>query len=1291
MSVKENRNKIIERVQRELIGPGSDIFLCDSDFSNEIIEGKPLQRYFSAILFPKQKANDYDDTGKELFSENDNEDITAENTVEPTSEETEKESSEIDADVDDEADTIIKYNSNAFYPSHFGFSFCVSKNCNELNLTVSFGNYKKAKVEEIILPYTARDLNLITQFGFDQFVTFNTGTKTIKQARELKRKENKQPTEAYSRFLSLQGSIKLVVAGYSYLYYSLRKIFEEDKVTLQIKDFQKKEKKKFEEKFVALFNNHNHQGYFNYDSGNKILSKTNSNATDAELNSFYEEIQKQYFSHDAVVKRLTKLFFKDKYKRFKNEILVTAKVSDLLNAENNHIEFKLSEHQNSIPENWPKDNRENLFLHLKLYNTKSDKYFIKAVIENKYGHNKKQFSLSKEKLNQLALFQTEIKVINENLLQFRDYRPHLYKTAEDKMLDYLFREKLAYGIGHNASCIWENCEQDDKQPSWIKTTFIPSYSVKSQSTETDKIANDILNIKNLSSFGKDKKQVISNLKKIADAYLNWINDESSSADGNEFGERNIQKCKDIHRRIEKGIQLLSQNENAFKAFQLANTAIYTQMFQSEWHFNKKEGYEVFERNENLQLNYNDYSTASFPNGKQEPSWRPFQLAFILQCIPSFAEENSIDKDLVDLLYFPTGGGKTEAYLAVSAFLIFWRRFSFPTQYDGVNIIIRYTLRLLSAQQFERATKLILACEFIRQNQKELGSENISIGFWIGNATIPNSIERAKDRYKFLLKKLNASNADGKKAINPFQLTNCQWCNSKIISRIIETDVHYSVGHRINNHLQSHCLNPKCNYSESKGGLPIVLVDDDIYHKPPTVLFGTVDKFAALAWKEEATTLFNYRDNRKPELIIQDELHLLNGPLGSLVGLFENVILSLCTTENQIPKIIASTATVKNAEAQIQGLYGKEARIFPQYATNSDDTFFSRTLEESKRKYIGILPTGKTTVMTNLQLLSALLYARLEIWEQLLDKKDTDPFWTLLSYYKSKKELGRFSNKISSELKPIIQQLQIRNLKNQEPFANNYWKLSYRNVELTARIANEKIKKNLDKLEIQFDGSLKDHKAYDLVLATNMISVGLDVGRLGIMVMNGMPPNTAEYIQASSRVARENEGIVATMFDPFNTRDLSYFEDFVQFHKTFYKQVEPLSVTPFAENALDKMLFTLMVAYFRHKMNFAANNMASAFIQTNVKAELQNQFPELFRNHPFAAQELTNIISKIENLIQNWQYRIDAVNDLKFFWYLHPRESLMKSVQDKRNEDDVLVAMQSMRNVEPNAEIFIKQQ
>jgi len=469
-------------------------------------------------------------------------------------------------------------------------------------------------------------------------------------------------------------------------------------------------------------------------------------------------------------------------------------------------------------------------------------------------------------------------------------------------------------------------------------------------------------------------------------------------------------------------------------------------------------------------------------------------------------------------------------------------------------------------------------------------------------------------------------------------------------------------------------------------LPVVLIDDDIYSKPPTILFATVDKFATLAWKGEATTFFNNGANRKPELIIQDELHLLNGTLGSLVGLFENALLQLCDN----PKIIASTATVKNVDKQILGLYGREARIFPQYATNADDTFFSKVVKESKRKYIGILPTGKTTVVTNLQLLASLLYARLEIWKNVTDKKDADSFWTILSYFKSLKEIGRFSNKINSELKPIIKQLQVRYLDNNDTTANNYHKLSYRNIELTSRIPNERIKKNLDKLEIQFDGNIKERKAYDLVLATNMISVGLDVGRLGIMVMNGMPPNTAEYIQASSRVARKNEGLVLTLYDPFNSRDLSYFEDFVQFHKTFYKQVEPLSVTPFAENALDKMLFTLILAYFRHTTKYTANDTASALIDDTVKDNLRNNLIRLFQNHKFAQNDMQLITEKIVDILRDWKYKIEAQKDLKYYWANHPKESLIVPMQEKKNDDETLTAMQSMRSVEPSAEILIRQ-
>lgn len=1200
MSVKENRDIVIERIRKEIVGAGSDVFQCKDDFSDEIIEGKPLQRYFSGILFPKQLQPNASDNGEDQMKDEDADDTTdlSSETLEP--ENKEKENFEEDADETDKTDTQPKYTSNTFFPSHFGITFAVENNCKKFKTIIRFGNYIKAKPEEIKISYSGESLNLLAEHGLNGIVSYDEANKTLSQTKKIQRTKDGKITTEYQAF---QDSLK-------------------------------------------------------------SLGKATS------------------YDH-ALYKIISKLFFKDKYKRNDNRIELEINIADILSAENQHLELKLSEQANVNTENWSKEMKENLVFHLKLYTNYPDKYYIKAIIENKSLIAKDKFSLSKEKVNQLSCFQTEIKIESEKLLPFRDYKAHLYKTDEDKMLDYLYREKLAFGIGHNTACTWENA-QSPNTPQWIKSTFLPEYDVKSQSSETDKIKGDILNIKNLSVYNLDTKNIISNLTKVAEAYKNWIEDERKSANGNDLGLKNIAKCEQIYNRISNGIKLLSENENALRAFQLANTAIYLQMFQTAQHFNKrKEGFEVWERNEVLQHKFEEYATLNFPSSRV-PEWRPFQLAFILQCLASFVDENSTEKELIDLLYFPTGGGKTEAYLAVSAFLIFWRRIQHSDSYDGVNIIIRYTLRLLSAQQFERASKMILACEFIRSNHKDLGDKQISIGFWVGAQTIPNSLKDAENKLKKTQEKLNKGDNF---VVNPFQLSNCQWCNTKIISKLKQDDKVFQIGHRVGKtQLHSHCLNEACHFSEQKGGLPVVLIDEDIYKKPPTILFATVDKFAMLAWKGEATTFFNNGSNRKPELIIQDELHLLNGTLGSLVGLFENALLKLCDN----PKIIASTATVKNVDKQIQGLYGREARVFPQYATNSDDTFFSKVIEESKRKYIGILPTGKTTVVTNLQLLASLLFARLEIWKQSSDKQEADSFWTILSYFKSLKEIGRFSNKVNSELKPIIKQLQVRYLNDDFISANNYNKLSYRNIELTSRIPNEKIKKNLDLLERKFDGNLKEHTAYDLVLATNMISVGLDVGRLGVMVMNGMPPNTAEYIQASSRVARKNEGLVITLYDPFNSRDLSYYEDFVQFHKTFYKQVEPLSVTPFAENALDKMLFTLVLAYFRHTTQYTSNDTANALIDDNVKNALRSNLITLFKNHQFAQNDLQLITEKLDDILRDWKFKIEAQKELKYFWKDHPKESLIVPMQEKKNDDDTLTAMQSMRSVEPSAEILIKQ-
>jgi superfamily II DNA/RNA helicase len=1212
--MNNNREQIIERVKKELIGPGTDLFECSDKvgFSDEIIADKPLLRYFSGILYPKQTA-----IGDFIEDDDENDETPAEISEEAVAKNTpkEKENTTLTTKEDDKE---VSYSASTFFPSQYGISFAISADCPELKICISFGNYKKAKAKETALSYEGDSVDLLEQFGLQQFAVYDTENKLLKRTKELTKSEKQIRT-----------------------------------------------------------------------------SHLNSLGKDHRDSSLY--------------KTLTKLFFKDKYRRLDNSIETTISIKDIKQAENQHHKILLSEISNVNSDHWWKHKGESLkkylWLHVKLYEQPGEKYVVKIFIENTLLFPRTKFSTANESLNQACLFQTKIKVETPDLQPFNDYKNNPYKSKEDRMLDFLYREKKSYGVGHNTACTWENCEDDTRKPKWISSTFLPQFNVKSQSTDIDGFDKKCLEIKQLSAFNNEKDTIISNLKKLSASYADWIQNEESEADkltedDKKLGLENIENCRIIYQRMQKGIEYLENNDNAFRAFQLANSAIYLQMYQNQRHFSKqKDGFEAFERTDSPQYTYQEYATKEYPDPHKIPSWRPFQLAFILQCLPSFIDENSADRDLVDLLYFPTGGGKTEAYLALSALLIFWRRLQYPNNYGGVNTIIRYTLRLLSAQQFERATKLILACEFIRKNHNDLGEERITIGFWVGGSTIPNKIRSndnncAEKRLTNALERLNKNQP----TINPFQLSNCQWCNTKIIGRG-KKDTNPTIGHRINRgHLISYCLNSNCEYAENDG-LPIVLVDEDIYKNPPTMLFATVDKFAQLAWKGEATSLFNHKGNRKPELIIQDELHLLSGPLGSLVGLFENVMLSLCTTGTQKPKIIVSTATVKNVEEQVKGLYSRTVQIFPQNATNADDTFFSKTLSESKRRYIGILPTGKTQTMATLRLNAALLFARLELWKNSADKVEADQFWTLLSYFKSLKHIGRFSNKITAEMLPEIKQLQVRYLMNTSPYYHNYNKLPYRNVELTSRIASEKIKKNLDKLDIAFDGDLEKYQSFDMVLATNMISVGLDVGRLNVMLMNGMPPNTAEYIQASSRVARKNEGIVFSLFDPNNTRDLSHFEDFVSFHKTFYKQVEPISVTPFAENALDKMLFTSMIAYFRHKLGFADNKMPYSLVEDDNKQQLTEELNAIFNTHSFADDEDKQLISEvIAELIQKWEHKIQASpqasRDGGLYYYggkqeTDKKKNLIKPIQERLNAEDKLIGMQSMRSVEPSVNIKIK--
>ncbi|MDP2302446.1 MAG: helicase-related protein [Ignavibacteria bacterium] len=1203
--MSEARDIYIDRIKRELIGPGSDIFYCTEDYSDEIIEGKPLTRYYSGILFPPKTELVVDEP--ELFNE-DNDELNEE-PVELTTKEKEniKEENEI---IDrSEEDETFKLRTNLYFPTNMGLTFCIPLERATIDLRLSFGTYKKASSKKVKIKYNGVGIELLSRFGLQEYIEYDVENKILSLKKELK--GNRRKNQKSEDYFILDGCLK----------------------------------------------------------------------------NFAKEIS---YDH-TLLKHIKKLVYgKDKWQRVSHNY--NLKIG--IDKSNSYLLRKLINDLDKIPQNFI----EGIKLYVKVYNDDiEEKKFVKILLENKAnGVKAKKYLPTNEKLNQSCLFQVELSINSDKLLPFAKKAENEFLSDEDKTLNFLYEDIKSYGIGHGAACEWEMTEN----PTWITTSFFPNFNIKNQSTEfdfKDAEVEEILEIKNLSTFSQlSKELIISGLNRFNGLYSKWIDEkteENKNRSNSKIGNRNLLQCINVFNRIQSGIKILEENDNAFTAFQFANSAMYLQMFHSARYFGNEfnKGFELFEWNERFQQKgipkYLDYGTLSFPSDRV-PKWRPFQLGFILLSLQSIVEPTSEDRNLVDLIWFPTGGGKTEAYLTVTSFLIFYRRLVYKNKGYGVNAIIRYTLRLLTAQQFERASKVILACEKIRRENKAiLGYEEITIGFWVGASTIPNSINKAKDSLNRILARLN----NGDRANNIFQVNCCQWCNTKTITKSDKDDQRYKISIRadyLSQGIKVYCHNPQCDFAEQKNGFPIVLVDEDIYNKPPTLLFGTVDKFAMLAWRSEGRKLFNqHNDYIPPELIIQDELHLISGPLGSIAGLYENVIQSLCEKNGIAPKIIASTATTKNAENQVKRLYGKQISIFPPFALDTKDNFFSRMEEHSLRRYIGIMPTGKNFTMTQLKILAAMLYARLDVWQN-ADKKikeDADNFWTVVSYFNSLKDVGKMANKIGSELRDsTLKQLHNRLLNSNYV---NYRRLRYAQ-ELTSRKPSERIKATLDELNISFDNDIEHSKALDLVLATNMISVGLDVQRLGVMLVNGMPRNIAEYIQSTSRVARKNKGVIFTLFNPDNSRDLSYFEHFVSFHQKFYKEIEPLSLTPFTENTLDRMLLTTIVTYFRHKLGNCSNDD----VKKLNKEIIQKKLTDLMEKHKgITDNEKNDFMIKVEHLLNYWESKIRSATaanyNLKF--NSNKKEESFLKTRDQINSNE-FATMQSVRNVEPSTKIKINQ-
>ena len=1023
--------------------------------------------------------------------------------------------------------------------------------------------------------------------------------------------------------------------------------------------------------------------YFKYENGLMSLNKEEFDKGGLSVRNYrsrFKENEQQTELIDSVAYKKGELLLGRLWKRVKIE----PKIVELNLTEINFDESKeypLDQNQD--------DNSIVTCYYKKIYETHYGK-FIKILLANRLNHPKNKFSFSNEQLNRNSIFQGEISISGVTFLPYKQLSETNPFDEELNLINFQYRKEHSFAIGHGCAVNWN----DDKNPTELKTTFLPEVDIKNYSNafkeDFPENLKDITELKNLSIWTDlDKSTIIQKLKLFAQEYKGWISkQEQTKAEDNYKKSLStiLEKQNKTYERLIKNIDFLNENEIAFKSFLLSNTAMYIQMLISNKDLFGKKGIELSEIDKNFK--YNDLEF--FKNHSFKPNYRPFQLAFFLLNIESTINEDSNDRNnVVDLLWFPTGGGKTEAYLAITAFTIISRRILHGKDADGVSVIMRYTLRLLTAQQFERATKLILSVDFLRRFFKPseeyfFGDNKVSIGMWVGASTTPNSYKDAQTIFKKTfdeITKLNNKKAGDYRKANTFPITSCSWCGCNLVSQNQsgKLDLGYKATDKI---FLANCLNSDCAFTAE---LPIYFVDDKIYQNPPTLLFATVDKFAMLSHREEGHHLFNSLDDKKlpPDLIIQDELHLLSGPLGSITGLYESIVEMLSTKGSRKPKIITSTATTRNTEQQVAMLYGnRELNIFPPMGVTYDDNFFSYVSDESKRKHIGFMPTGKTALNSQIRILGNLLLARIELFKYYRIKENLtqeeainreNNLWTIVSFYNSLRDVGKIYNKVPAEISDFLKLLHNRYQLPKQVYGFNYFGLAGRTKELTSRIESNSIKKLLNELEMPFSLVAKDGYSFvqnsvDLVLASNMFSVGIDIERLNVMLMNGQPKNVAEYIQASSRVGRKDKGIVINLLDANRSRDKSYFENYVPFNNAYYKFVEPLSVTPFTEIALDKVLASLLVCFVRHKQGLYPDKRAKDF--TGKYDELKIFISERIKNK----KQLDYALEKLKVLSEKWTTK---EGDLTY-------KILIKKISDL----DDWSLMMSMREIDTNSIVKI---
>jgi hypothetical protein len=873
--------------------------------------------------------------------------------------------------------------------------------------------------------------------------------------------------------------------------------------------------------------------------------------------------------------------------------------------------------------------------------------------------------------------------------------------------EYLYESKPIFSHGHGCATNW-NLIEDKCQ--LIYTQFIPEHELPSVSPTLESISPDYFSMKFIMN-PKNKDETINRLKTLQGLYNEWIDKLNNSEKANLPGFKSkaidvLSLCRVQSERMLKGIEILETNPAALEAFYFMNQCMFLQRAITA--FSKKHG-------NNIQCSLSEEID------KDNSHWRAFQIAFILVNIDSITDYNSNYRKYVDLLYFPTGGGKTEAYLGLMAFLMGYRRLTNNIEgYNkdgGVTVILRYTLRLLTTQQRDRLTKMVIAAEFIRQKYLDKGStkfgkEPYSVGFYVGGGVTPNRYDEFKDTNDSPDKQASSKN----KLIK--QLISCPYCGKPLSTESVYLDDAKET-------IDIYCEDSNCvffKYASTPKAIPVYLVDEQIYRKCPTVVIATVDKFARLPWDPACNSLFgrvdrfcpnhgylaagqkhsgSHHGKQKvsvhgikpffpPELIVQDELHLITGPLGTIYGAYEAAIEELCTIELNgntiLPKYIVSTATIRNADKQIKALYGrKDTAQFPANGLDVKDSYFTKEVPTDIspfRKYVGICASGKSMKTTELRVYAILIQKVLELRENPKYTEYTDPYYTLIGYFNSIRELGGTVRLLQDDIQKRIKWIKKHYNHPKERF--------FKFREITSRMRTDQIAGLLKELEVTIEEKEKGNKDFiDVAIATNMISVGLDIDRLGLMCVFGQPKQSSEYIQTTSRIGRTYPGLVVTIYNPYRPRDLSHYENFKGYHSQIYRFVEGTTATPFSARARDRVLHALFIALARLTISGLADNEAANDISNANSTEIDAIINKIAKRVAKVSPKLqSDVVTELRQFVDDWKM-LQKVSTNKLFYFITDttNNSRLMNYYGEVSTNKEKPTLNSMREVETASTLF----